>query len=67
MELDLEAQPAASRPPAEWAGAWGRKNMKKIWPKVHLTMYANVGRRFEHCDVILTISVYIYREDYGSK
>ncbi|KZS99736.1 cytochrome P450 [Laetiporus sulphureus 93-53] len=43
MELDLEAQPPVSRPPAEWAGAWGRKNVEKIWPKVHLTMYANGG------------------------
>ncbi|KZT68533.1 cytochrome P450 [Daedalea quercina L-15889] len=43
MQLDLDSQPPESLPPKAWAGAWGRKGTEKIWPKVHLTMYANGG------------------------
>ncbi|KZP21731.1 cytochrome P450 [Athelia psychrophila] len=41
--LDSEAQPAATRPPASWAGQPGRKGTEKFWPKMHLTMYAHGG------------------------
>ncbi|EMD40892.1 hypothetical protein CERSUDRAFT_111473 [Gelatoporia subvermispora B] len=43
MSLDLEAQPADSLPPAEWAKASGRKAMEQVIPKVHLTIYMKGG------------------------
>ncbi|PSR74975.1 hypothetical protein PHLCEN_2v9389 [Hermanssonia centrifuga] len=43
VSLDVEAQPADSRPPAEWANWPGRKGVEKFWPKVHLTLYSKGG------------------------
>lgn len=40
--LDLETAPPESTPPAAWSHAEGRKATEKVWPKMHLTMYANV-------------------------
>ncbi|QRW07149.1 cytochrome P450 family protein [Ceratobasidium sp. AG-Ba] len=30
-------------PPASWVGRQGRKGIEKIWPRAHLTMYAEGG------------------------
>ncbi|KZT09729.1 cytochrome P450 [Laetiporus sulphureus 93-53] len=43
MELVPEAAPQDSQPPREWAGLPGSKGVEKIWPKTHLTLYANGG------------------------
>ncbi|PSR74974.1 hypothetical protein PHLCEN_2v9388 [Hermanssonia centrifuga] len=43
VSLDVEAQPADSRPPTEWANWPGRKGVEKFWPKVHLTLYSKGG------------------------
>ncbi|KZT09730.1 cytochrome P450 monooxygenase pc-3 [Laetiporus sulphureus 93-53] len=43
MELVPEAAPQDSLPPREWAGLPGRKGVEKVWPKTHLTLYANGG------------------------
>ncbi|OCH92180.1 cytochrome P450 [Obba rivulosa] len=43
MSLDTEAQPADSRPPADWAKDSGRKGMEQLIPRVHLTMYSKGG------------------------
>ncbi|THG93088.1 hypothetical protein EW026_g8046 [Hermanssonia centrifuga] len=43
VSLDAGAQPADSRPPAEWANWPGRKGVEKFWPKVHLTLYSKGG------------------------
>nr|BAL14713.1 cytochrom P450 [Phlebia brevispora] len=43
ISLDIDAQPPDTRPPAEWAGAPGRKGVEKFWPKAHLTVYADGG------------------------
>ncbi len=43
MELDLAAQPADSRPPAEWAEGEGRKAKEQIAPKSHFTLFAKVS------------------------
>ncbi|KAI9066444.1 cytochrome P450 monooxygenase pc-3 [Trametes sanguinea] len=43
ISLDLTAQPPDSLPPAEWKEAPGRKGKEQIFPKSHLTLYANGG------------------------
>ena len=43
VSLAPDAQPPSSRPPAEWAGAPGRKGIEKIVAKSHLTLYALVS------------------------
>ncbi|KAI1786673.1 cytochrome P450 monooxygenase pc-3 [Ganoderma leucocontextum] len=43
IELDLTAQPADSRPPAEWAECEGRKAREQIAPKSHFTLFAKGG------------------------
>ncbi|RDB18325.1 hypothetical protein Hypma_000510 [Hypsizygus marmoreus] len=43
ISLDEDAVPPESRPPAEWAQAAGRKSIERVWPKIHLTMYASGG------------------------
>ena len=43
IEFDIESQPPASRPPAEWKGSPGRKGVEKFWPKAHLTLYSEVS------------------------
>ena len=42
VKLDLASAPPEAQPPAEWAQATGRKAIEKVFPKMHLTMYANV-------------------------
>lgn len=42
FSLATDAQPPASRPPASWAGCAGSKGRDKVWPGIHLTMYARV-------------------------
>ncbi|KAF5326502.1 hypothetical protein D9611_000513 [Ephemerocybe angulata] len=41
--LDLASGPDEATPPAAWGAAPGRKATEKVWPKMHLTMYANGG------------------------
>ncbi|KAL0948999.1 hypothetical protein HGRIS_009098 [Hohenbuehelia grisea] len=43
IELSPQAQPPQSKPPQAWQGAPGKKGKEKIWPKGHLTMYAEGG------------------------
>lgn len=43
MELDLAAQPADCRPPAEWAESEGRRAKEQITPKSHFTLFAKVS------------------------
>lgn len=52
VELDLTSAPPEAQPPAEWAQATGRKATEKVFPKMHLTMYANVGL---HLPVIVLV------------
>lgn len=42
ISLDPDAQPPETRPPVSWRGGVGRKSIEKLWPKMHLTMYAYV-------------------------
>ncbi|KAI0796905.1 cytochrome P450 [Abortiporus biennis] len=45
IELDPQAQPEWSKPPAEWKtiACGRRKGIEKIFPKVHLTLYCHGG------------------------
>ncbi|KII83768.1 hypothetical protein PLICRDRAFT_168657 [Plicaturopsis crispa FD-325 SS-3] len=43
VALAPDAQPPYSVPPPEWKEAHGRKGVERVWPKVHLTMYAHGG------------------------
>jgi len=44
MELALDSAPAEAHPPKEWGKtATGRKAIEKLFPKSHLTLYANGG------------------------
>ncbi|KAH0833049.1 cytochrome P450 [Lanmaoa asiatica] len=43
ISLALDAQAPETLPPAAWADAEGRKATEKIFPKLHLTMYAHGG------------------------
>ncbi|KAF8636108.1 hypothetical protein AX17_003812 [Amanita inopinata Kibby_2008] len=42
ISLDPTSAPE-SRPPSEWASAPGRKGIERVFPKIHLTMYAFGG------------------------
>lgn len=45
VTLAKDAQPAWSLPPTEWkqsAAQGKRRAREELWPKVHLTLYANV-------------------------
>ncbi|CDO71398.1 hypothetical protein BN946_scf184908.g156 [Trametes cinnabarina] len=54
VSLDLTAQPPDSLPPAEWKEAPGRKGKEQIFPKSHLTLYANGGLwvKMEEADAV---------------
>ncbi|KAL0949002.1 hypothetical protein HGRIS_009101 [Hohenbuehelia grisea] len=43
IALVPEAQPPETRAPSEWSSAQGRKGKEKIWPRGHLTIYAQVS------------------------
>ncbi|KAF7969163.1 hypothetical protein HWV62_28216 [Athelia sp. TMB] len=43
VNLEPDAQNPNARPPAWWAQVPGRQSLEKLWPKSHLTMYANGG------------------------
>lgn len=43
VALDEAAFPPQAKPPAHWAEGIGRKAIEKVYPKSHLTMYANVS------------------------
>lgn len=43
MSLAPDAQAPDTLPPLSWAEAEGRKATEKIFPKIHLTMYAHVS------------------------
>lgn len=45
MSLAPDAQVPDTLPPRAWAEAGGRKATEKVFPKVHLTMYAHVSPR----------------------
>jgi hypothetical protein len=42
ISLETDAYPSEARPPAAWKEGVGRKTIEKVWPKIHLTMYAYV-------------------------
>ncbi|KII89803.1 hypothetical protein PLICRDRAFT_174635 [Plicaturopsis crispa FD-325 SS-3] len=43
VKLTPEAIPVESRPPEEWKASNGPQAKEKVWPRSHLTMYANGG------------------------
>ncbi|KAH6893965.1 cytochrome P450 monooxygenase pc-1 [Coprinopsis sp. MPI-PUGE-AT-0042] len=44
LSLDLDSLPPDAHPPPHWAEDQGtRKATEKVWPKLHLTMYAHGG------------------------
>ncbi|KAF5378580.1 hypothetical protein D9615_007123 [Tricholomella constricta] len=43
ISLAEDAAPPEAIPPADWATSEGRKAIERVYPKVHLTMYANGG------------------------
>ncbi|GLB44358.1 putative cytochrome P450 monooxygenase [Lyophyllum shimeji] len=43
ISLDEEAAPPEARPPPHWANGVGRKTIERVYPKIHLTMYASGG------------------------
>ncbi|KAF8060193.1 cytochrome P450 monooxygenase pc-1 [Lyophyllum atratum] len=43
ISLDEEACPGGARVPEAWANGVGRKTIERVYPKIHLTMYANGG------------------------
>jgi len=43
ITLAPEAQPLASRIPSSWAHGEGRRPVERVWPKAHLTLYAEGG------------------------
>ncbi|KAF8585530.1 cytochrome P450 monooxygenase pc-3 [Ramaria rubella] len=43
ITLDSEAQPPDSRPPSKWKIVPGTQGTEKVWPKMHLTLYAHKG------------------------
>ncbi|KAG6888059.1 hypothetical protein C0992_009750 [Termitomyces sp. T32_za158] len=43
VSLDEAASPPQAKPPAHWAKGVGRKAIEKVYPKSHLTMYAQVS------------------------
>lgn len=51
VQLAYDAQPAWSRPPAQWkefASNGRRKGKEEFWPKTHLSMYSYVSNLFCH-------------------
>lgn len=43
ISLDLASAPQDTLPPKTWINSKGRKATEKVFPKMHLTMYANGG------------------------
>ncbi|KAG5653246.1 hypothetical protein H0H81_001503 [Sphagnurus paluster] len=43
ISLDEDSAPPEAHPPAEWAQGEGRRRIERVFPKIHLTMYANGG------------------------
>lgn len=43
FDLAMDAAPAGSCPPEEWAHGTGRKPLEKIWPKSAVTLYSHGG------------------------
>ncbi|KAG8714502.1 hypothetical protein FRC11_008220 [Ceratobasidium sp. 423] len=43
FELAMDAAPAGSIPPPEWAGQSGRKGIEKVWVKNAITLYSKGG------------------------
>ncbi|KAG5727413.1 Cytochrome P450 52E1 [Termitomyces sp. T112] len=43
VSLDEAASPPQAKPPAHWAEGVGRKTIERVYPKWHLTMYAQGG------------------------
>ncbi|KDQ21154.1 hypothetical protein BOTBODRAFT_149912 [Botryobasidium botryosum FD-172 SS1] len=43
ITLAPEAQPLSSRIPPNWAHGAGRRPVERVWPKAHLTLYAEGG------------------------
>ncbi|KAF8055213.1 cytochrome P450 monooxygenase pc-1 [Lyophyllum atratum] len=43
ISLDEDAAPPEARVPAAWAKGVGRKTIERVYPKIHLTMYASGG------------------------
>ncbi|KII93371.1 hypothetical protein PLICRDRAFT_694556 [Plicaturopsis crispa FD-325 SS-3] len=43
VKLAPEAVPVESRPPKEWKASGGPQAREKVWPRSHLTLYANGG------------------------
>ncbi|KDQ19554.1 hypothetical protein BOTBODRAFT_28130 [Botryobasidium botryosum FD-172 SS1] len=43
ITLAPEAQPPGSLPPSSWASGGGRRAIERVWPKSHLTLYAEGG------------------------
>lgn len=43
IKLEPLAQSPNTRPPTWWTQIPGRQSLEKLWPKAHLTMYANGG------------------------
>jgi len=50
VELDLHAAPPEATPPAAWKDSPGRKGIEKLFPKMHLTMYAKGGLWIKMCE-----------------
>ena len=44
--LDLDSTPPEGHAPNAWKSAPGRKAVEKVFPKLHLTMYAGVSNHF---------------------
>lgn len=43
VTLDEAAAPPHAKPPAHWKNSVGRKTIERVYPKSHLTMYAQVS------------------------
>lgn len=43
IKLEPHAQSPSTRPPEWWSQIPGRQSLEKLWPRSHLTMYANGG------------------------
>lgn len=46
ITLAPDAQPPATRPPASWKNATGRKAVEQIIPTAHLTLHVKVYPQF---------------------
>ncbi|KAG5643868.1 hypothetical protein DXG03_009552 [Asterophora parasitica] len=49
ISLAEDAAPPEAIPPAHWADGIGRKTIERVYPKIHLTMYANVSSFHPTC------------------